>query len=171
MVQVERAELATPHYKEIMIRDILNRLDEKIGELELPDDTTEEVWEKELAPYKVAPPTDQEIADSRLQYTIEQRITWAKEMLQRFKKRNVSLGINGMQALWLHHRMRALEITFNGVPMVEDIINMSAAGDIETSCLAIIYSTPDDGSQPYHWYTQSTKDWLISEMKSYLGWA
>jgi hypothetical protein len=153
-----------------MKRDILNYLNEKIGEMELPDNTPEEIWEKLLSPYKVVPPNEQEILDSKLQFTIEERISWAKQMLQRFKKRNISLGINGMQALWLHHRMRALEITFNGVQMVEDIINMSASGDIETSCLAIIYSTPDDGSQPYHWYTQSTKDWLISEMKQYLGW-
>lgn len=154
-----------------MVRDILNYLDEKTGELELPDGTPEEVWEVKLAPYRIPPLTEQQIADSRLQHTVEERIAWAKEMLQRFKKRNISLGINGMQALWLHHRMRALEITFNGVPMVEDIINMSAAGDIETSCLAIMYSIPDDGSQAYHWYTQSTKDWLVNEMKAYLGWA
>lgn len=153
-----------------MKRDILNYLNEKIGELELPDSTPEEVWERKLAIYRVSPLSEQQIADSRIQFSIEQRITWAKEMLQRFKKRNISLGINGMQALWLHHRMRALEITFNGVPMIEDIINMSASGDIETSCLAILYSTPDDGSQPYHWYTQETKDWLVTEMKSFLGW-
>ena len=39
-----------------MIRDILNHLDEKIGELELPDNTPEEVWQERLARYRVAPP-------------------------------------------------------------------------------------------------------------------
>lgn len=154
-----------------MKRDILNYLDEKIGEMELPDSTPEEVWEQKLSIYKVSPPTEQQIIDSRLQQSVEQRITWAKEMLQRFKKRNIGLGINGIQALWLHHRMRSLEITFSGVPMVQDIINMAASGDVETACLAIMYSVPDDGSQAYHWYNQETKDWLVNEMKAFLGWA
>lgn len=154
-----------------MVRDILDYLGQKIGELELPDDTPEEVWQNRLAPYAKAPPTEQEMLDSRLQHTIEQRIQWAKDMLQRFKKRNITLGINGMQALWLHHRMRALEITFNGVSMTEDLINMAAAGDIETSCLALMYATPDDGSQPYHWFTEDTRNWLVNEMKQFLGWA
>lgn len=153
-----------------MKRDILDYQGNKLGELELPDGTTEEVWEAKLAHFSKPPPGEQQIIDSRLNQTIEQRIQWAKDMLQRFKKRNISLGINGMQALWLHHRMRALDINFNGVAMTEDLINMAAAGDIETSCLALIYSTPDDGSQAYHWYTAETRQWLIDEMKSYLGW-
>lgn len=154
-----------------MIRDILNYLNQKIGELELPDDTSEQIWQEKLAPYKIAPPSLEQISEVILEKTIEERITWAKAMLQKFKKRNVSLGINGAQALWLHHRMRALEVNFNGVPMVQDVINMAAAGDIETACLALTYSIPDDGSQPYHWYTAATKQWLIDEMKAYLGWA
>lgn len=153
-----------------MKRDILNHLNEKIGELELPDDTSEEVWSAKLAPYAKEPPSTQEQLDSRLQYTIEQRIQWAKEMLQRFKKRNIGLGINGAQALWLHHRMRALDITYNGISMTQDFINIAAAGDIETACRTLINATPDDGSQEYHWLNEETLQWLIGEMKSYLGW-
>lgn len=154
-----------------MKRDILDYQGNKIGELELPDDTSEEVWQKKLSFYTQTPPSPQEISDSRLQFTIEERIVWAKSMLQRFKKRNIGLGINAPQSLWLHHRMRALEINFMGIPMVQDIVNMAASGDIETACLAIMYSVPDDGSQPYHWYTIETRQWLINEMKSYLGWS
>lgn len=40
-----------------MIRDVLNYLGEKVGELELPDGTSEEVWAAKLAPYAVAPTT------------------------------------------------------------------------------------------------------------------
>lgn len=36
-------------------RNILNHLGQVIGELELPDGTSEEVWTKKLAPYAVAP--------------------------------------------------------------------------------------------------------------------
>lgn len=37
------------------IRDILNHLGEKIGDLELPEGTSEEVWAEKLAPYAIAP--------------------------------------------------------------------------------------------------------------------
>lgn len=153
-----------------MIRDILNYLNEKIGELELPDDTTEQEWQERLTLYKVAPPSPEEIANKALSTTIKQRKEWADNMLERFKVRNIEIGINGMQALWLHHRMRSLDINFQGIPMTVDILNMVVSGDVETALLAIMYSTPDDGSQPSHFYDQSAKDWLINEMKEYLGW-
>lgn len=41
-----------------MKRDILNYLDEKIGELELPDSTTEEIWREKLDAYKKTPQAD-----------------------------------------------------------------------------------------------------------------
>lgn len=153
-----------------MKRDILNYNNEKIGELEMPNSTSEEAWEKALAPYRVAPPSAQEIADSRLRFTIKERKVWAEEMMERFKQRNISAGINAAQSLWLHHRMRALEINFSGISMTQDILNMAVSGDIETATIALIHSTPDDGSQPFHWYTAATRQWLVDEMKSYLGW-
>lgn len=154
-----------------MKRDILNYLGNKIGELELPDGTSEEAWSKALSPYLVAPPTTEEMAASSLKFTIKERKVWAEEMMERFKQRNISAGINAPQSLWLHHRMRSLEINFMGIPMTQDILNMAVSGDIETATLALLYSTPDDGSQPFHWYTASTRQWLIDEMKGYLGWA
>lgn len=38
-----------------MIRDVLNHLGDKIGELELPDCTPEEVWQQKLSIYNKAP--------------------------------------------------------------------------------------------------------------------
>lgn len=38
-------------------RNILNHLGQVIGELELPDGTSEEVWQKKLAPYASPPPS------------------------------------------------------------------------------------------------------------------
>lgn len=38
-----------------MIRDILNYLGEKIGELELPDDTSEDIWQEKLSKYTLPP--------------------------------------------------------------------------------------------------------------------
>ncbi len=41
-----------------MIRDILNYQGQIIGQLELPDDTSEEVWQKKLAVYALPSPSD-----------------------------------------------------------------------------------------------------------------
>lgn len=153
-----------------MKRDILNFENIKVGELELPDGTSENVWEEKLAPYKMPPLSLQEIQEKALNISIKQRKDWAEQMLERFKKRNILLGINGVQALWLHHRMRALDINFMSVPMTLDILNMAISGDVETACLAIMFSTPDDGSQPFHFYKEAEKEWLTAEMKSFLGW-
>lgn len=143
----------------------------EVGELDLPDSTSEDVWQARLAIYSAAPPSLEAIQDKILSISIKDRKQWAEEMLERFKKRNIITGINGAQALWLHHRMRALEINFSGIPMTLDILNMAISGDVETACLAIIYSTPDDGTAPYHFFDQAAKDWLVAEMKSFLGWS
>ena len=45
-----------------MTRDILNYLGEVIGQLDLPDDTPEEIWEEKLAKY-AAPPAAKQIPD------------------------------------------------------------------------------------------------------------
>lgn len=39
-----------------MIRDIFNYLGDKIGELELPDNTSEEAWAEAIAAYAAVPP-------------------------------------------------------------------------------------------------------------------
>lgn len=40
-------------------RNILNHLGEVVGELELPDGTSEDVWSKKLAPYAATPAASQ----------------------------------------------------------------------------------------------------------------
>lgn len=50
------------HYKENMTRNILNHLGEILGKLDLPEGTSEEVWQAELAKY-AAPPEPVTIPD------------------------------------------------------------------------------------------------------------
>ena len=40
-----------------MKRDIFNYLNEKVGELELPDGTSDAIWEQKLAVFRIPPPT------------------------------------------------------------------------------------------------------------------
>jgi hypothetical protein len=154
-----------------MIRDILNYQGTVIGQLEMPDDTPEERWTEELAKYAVAPKSPSEIQASYLRNTIKQRKEYAEDLLERLKQKNITEGINVYQGLWMHHRMRALPITVNGVGLVQDVMNMAVSGDIEIACVTLQYAQPDDMSQSYHWWTQDRINWLIADMKNYLGWS
>lgn len=153
-----------------MIRPILNYLGETIGELELPDDTPEETWTEKLALFAIAPPTSGELQASFVAHTIKERKEYADGLIERFKARNISQGINALQGMWMHHRMRANEITFMGVPFTIDVLNLVISGDIEIACLVLLNTTPDDDSLPYHWLTSDRVNWLIADMKGYLGW-
>lgn len=148
-------------------RDILNWLNEKVGEMSQPDDTSEEIWSAALAPYAVQPPDQSELL---LNFDIQKRKIYAEDLLSRFKKRNISDGINAAQGLWMHHRMRANDITFGGQSRTIDVLNLAISGDIEIACLTMIYTTPDDMSQSYHWLSSARIGWLVADMKSFLGW-
>lgn len=102
--------------------------------------------------------------------SIEKRIEFSKNLIERFKKRNIDQSINAAQALWMHSRVRALEVTFAGLNLQIDIMNLVISGDIEVATLALLNCIPDDGSRPYHWLTAERLNWLITEMKTFLGW-
>lgn len=148
-------------------RDIINHESQVIGQLELPKDTPEEVWEKKLAPYRAAP---ESAAILSLKMGIKQRREYAEDLIERFKFKNVSEGINAAQAMHMHHKMRALPVTFMGIPMVLDLLNLVVSGDVEVACLALMYSQPDDMSMPFHWLNRDRIDWLTADMKQFLGW-
>jgi hypothetical protein len=98
-------------------------------------------------------------------------VQFAKNLFMEFKEKNKAEGITGTQALWMHHRVRALEVNFPSMPAtIQDIINMAASGDIETACLCLLYCQADDMTQPYHWLSQARINWLVSGMKAHLGW-
>ena len=150
-----------------MIRDILNIDGVKIGELELPDDTSESTWQAKLAMYACSLSLD---ATAATKLTIKERKEFADSLLEEFKARNIADGITAIQALWMHHRMRALPVTIGGLPMVLDILNMAISGDVETACIALQYTAADDMTMPYHWLNQDRIAWIVSKMKNYLGW-
>jgi hypothetical protein len=153
-----------------MQRNVLDYQGNVIGVLDMPDGTTEEMWEVELSKYS-KPPSDPSAVARK--FLIKDRKIFADEMMQRFKDRNITTGLNVVQALWLHHRMRAWEVTlpaqYGGFSYVVDVLNMAVSGDLETAYFAIRFGTLDDMSQPYHCINQSTVDWLKNELKDYLG--
>lgn len=149
-------------------RNILDYQGNIVGELTLPDGTSEQIWTEKLAPYAVNPNANAQ--SSYINFTIKHRKEYAEALLERFKARNLGLGINAMQGMWLHHRMRALSFTFYGLPVTIDVLNLAISGDIEIACLSLMNGEVDDGSQPYHFFTAETRDYLVNDMKAYLGW-
>jgi hypothetical protein len=149
-------------------RDILNSENQVIGQLSLPIGTSEEVWQAKLDAYKAGISVD---SSAILKITIKERKEFAEKILEDFKAKNLSDGINALQAMYMHHKFRALEVTFYGVPMTLDLLNMAVSGDVEVACLALIYCVPDDMSMPYHWLNSERRDWLVTRMKTFLGWS
>lgn len=102
------------------------------------------------------------------------RQRFGQQLLLAFKQKNMSEGINGYQALHLHSRIRewvtTLPPAYGSVIIKVDLMNMMLSGDIETSCLAIMLGTPDDMSSPIHWCSPDRMNWLVGQMKKWLGW-
>jgi hypothetical protein len=153
------------------VRDILDYQGNVTGQLELPDDTPDEIWSEQLATYAVAPPDPAVVAITK---TIEENNRYAKDLMKRMKALNLGNNMNIGQALWMHHRLRALDIDLTplGMPMTLtlDILNLVVSGDIETGCVALQITEPDDMSMPYHCISRDFINWIVADMKSYLGW-
>jgi len=104
------------------------------------------------------------------------RKDFGENLMLAFKQKNISEGIQWYQALWLHSRIREWKVTLppalGGAVMYVDLINMlTVSGDIETTCLAIMYGEPDDMSSPLHWCSGERLTWLSDQMKAWLGWS
>ena len=153
-----------------MGRPIINIDGIQIGILNLPEGTSEAEWAAKLEEYKQPLPDQAALARG---YLIKDRKQFADGMMQRLKDRNIVSGINVVQALWLHHRTRAWEVTlppqYGGFQYTVDILNMAVSGDLETAYFALRYGTLDDMSQPYHCINQNMIDWFKNELKGYLG--
>lgn len=151
-------------------RNILNYQGTVIGQLTLPDDTPEEVWQKRLAEYAKPPKSQEEVAAEYLAATISERQVIAASIMDRLKARNIAEGINIFQALWVHHRLRALEVSFMGLDVTIDLMNLVISGDLESACISLMNCQPDDMSQSHHWLNSDRIGWLVSEIKAVLGW-
>ena len=150
-------------------RDILNHLGVKIGELELPNETTEEQWQEKLAAYSVDPTAG--LMAKYLTGSIKDRRHYADDLIERFKLANMTAGISASQAIWLQHKMRALSVNFYGLPVTLDMMNLIVSGDAEVACLALMNCEVDDMTMPYHFFSDARRQWLVADLKQYLGWS
>lgn len=159
------------------VRDILNYLGEKVGEMEQPDDYTEEQWAEAMAPYAAPPPNQQEYIESILERTVLDSQKLAAEIMQDFKKSNLAhfmqSGLTNeqilLQSLWVHHRLRAIEINVGGLPLTIDLMNLVVSGDLETAYVVLSYMSPDDMSQPFHYLSAEVIGILKTLINDRLG--
>jgi hypothetical protein len=150
-------------------RNILNSQGQVVGTLTLAEGLSEEVWAEKLAAFAVSP---QELQNRVSAASIKERKQYAEDLLERFKKKNISEGINALQAIAMQGKVRALPVTFMGYSTQVDLLNCAISGDIEVAVLTLQYCTAiEDMSQPYHWLNQDRVNWLIADMKNFLGWA
>jgi len=138
-----------------------------VGEITMPTGTSEEVWAAKMAPFKI---TNEEKLARALNLTIKERKAYADDLLERFKKKNLSEGINAAQGIWLQELMAEYKYTYGGRLCQTDICNLAVTGDIELACNALIHGPVDDMSEAYHWLTLERKNWLIADMKNFLRW-
>lgn len=154
-------------------RDILDYQGVKIGELELPDGTSEEEWASKLAQFAIAPPTEEQLLANYLTRKVSESRKIADEAIDEFQKQVfqyfLTEGVDEQLALlkscWAHHRLRAVDVTIGGVPMTIDVMNLAITGSLETAWVVMGYMTPDAGDQPFHFFTA---DW-IAQFRSIIG--
>lgn len=105
-----------------------------------------------------------------LDISIQKKIDFAQDLIDRLKKKNILEGINAAQGMWMHQKVRALPVSFAGMTFTIDLMNLVISGDLELACLSLIYSPADDMSETYHWLSSDRKAWIINELKLFLGW-
>lgn len=110
--------------------------------------------------------------------TIAQRVSddlssrrFAEMIIAKFKMRNIDSSISPSQALWVHHRLRNVEIDFNGTPMQIDILNMAYAGDVNLAWVVLGMIVPDDMTKEYHWLSAEKINEIRSEIAVFLGYS
>lgn len=154
----------------MITRDVLNYAGDKIGQMQFPDGTSEQMIAERLSEFSKPPKSSEEAQTEYLQATVIERQVIAAGIMQKVKIRNISAGVNAIQSMWVHHKLRALPVHFMGVDFTLDIMNMIVSGDLETACLALMFCEADDMTQPYHWLNRERIDTIVEDIKAVLGW-
>ena len=117
---------------------------------------------------------------SYLNKTIKERMEFSQNLIEELKRENMIGGINMMQALWMHHKLRALPVNIGGtivggvfvggINFTIDLLNLVISGDVEVACVALQNCLVDDMSQTYHWLSDAQRNKIVAKLKAYLGW-
>jgi hypothetical protein len=109
-----------------------------------------------------------------LDITVKKRKEYADELIEKLKKKNIAEGINLLQAFHVQQKIRAMVVNFppqlGGLTFTIDLMNLVVSGDLEVACIALQYTAPDPMTAPYHWMNQDRINWIVAELKKFLGW-
>lgn len=118
----------------------------------------------------------------------EARQEFGENLMLAFKQKNISEGMQWFQAIHLHSRIKDVIVTYptpeqfphpayaavgaliGGQTKNVDIFNMIKGGDIETAYFSLLYTTNDPMTSPEHWITEERRQWLLEQMRVWLGW-
>lgn len=147
-------------------RPIFNYEGIQIGVLQLPVETSEEVWAARLAIYAKPPPSQQEQLAEMLSRKVSKSREIADDIIERFKKtnlqffleNNVSNDLAILMSTHVHHRLRAVDVTINGNQFTIDLMNLVISGDLETAYMVLGYMQPDSMAEPFHFLSQEKID-------------
>jgi hypothetical protein len=160
-----------------MIRNILDYQGNILGQLELPDDTPEEIWTQKLSPYAKPPPSPEEQFRQALSRKVEDSRKLADAAIDEFQQlvfaffveNNIDEQMALLKSCWAHHRLRAVEIDLGTGPMIIDVLNLAITGSLETAWVVLGQMTPDDMSQPQHFFDQGWIDTFRNILGSKIG--
>jgi len=116
--------------------------------------------------------------------TDEAHRKFASNLMAVLKVLNQGSGISLAQSLWVHHRLRSLQIVVTsematampvyaplvGVTLTIDLLNCVISGDLETSFFALAGAVPDDMSEDYHALSAELIGFIKTQIGIYLGW-
>jgi hypothetical protein len=117
--------------------------------------------------------SQEETIDIALDRTVASGKAAADRVMEQFKKSNLTKFLQAemsqelmlMKSLWVHHRLRAVDLTVGGLPLTIDLMNLCISGDIETAAFIISQMVPDDMSQPFHFLSAD----VLSELGGLLA--
>jgi hypothetical protein len=115
------------------------------------------------------PRSEEELMGAALDRTVAAGKLAADRVMEQFKKNNLvrfaQSGANQqtmlMQSIWVHSRLRAVEIPLGADTAIVDVLNLCISGDIETAAYVISQMVPDDMSMPYHFLSAEVLGELV----------
>jgi hypothetical protein len=99
-----------------------------------------------------------------------------------FKTSNqIESSINALQAVWVHHKLRAIPLTQLVIPGADpivlpetwsiDLMNLIISGDMEVAFIVLNSMQVDDMTMPWHFLNAQNVGILKLAIAQYLGWA
>lgn len=122
---------------------------------------------------------EQYISSNSARADLEAKKEFLKDLLLAYKAKNQGESINIFQYLHMMQKIRTWVVTvpsgygpFSGTVYTVDLCDCFPTADLEGMAKALDWGRAniDDMTQPDHWLSEDRLNWLLGEIKSWLGW-